>query len=188
MAIKKSRTERNLLIAFAGESQARNRYDFFAGVAKKEGYIKIQKVFLELAENERSHAKNFFKHLEGGDLKIEATFPAGKIGNTVENLKMAIEGETYEYTELYPKFARIAEEEGFKNISILFKSIAVAEKHHAETLKELLEELEKESIFKSQDKVLWKCEKCGYIMEGYEPPEKCPACNHPKAYFVKIER
>ena len=188
MSIKGSKTEKNLLIAFAGESQARNRYDFFAGVAKKEGYIKIHKIFLELAENERSHAKNFFKYLEGGELEINGAFPAGKIGNTIENLENSIIGETYEYEELYPKFAKIAEKEGFKSIAILFRSIAVAEKHHAEVLKNVLTELKNEKIFKSDQKVLWKCEKCGYIMEGYEPPERCPACNHPKAYFTKLEK
>ncbi|KAF2955097.1 rubrerythrin [Marinitoga sp. 38H-ov] len=186
MSIKGTKTEKNLLIAFAGESQARNRYDFFAGVAKKEGYIKIQKAFLELAENERSHAKNFFKHLEGGELEITASFPAGKIGTTIENLKAAIEGETFEYEKLYQEFADIAEEEGFKEIAFLFRSIAIAEKHHSDILKALLEELENDTIFKSKEKVLWKCEKCGYIVEGYYPPEKCPACNHPKSYFVKI--
>ncbi|GAB6188434.1 rubrerythrin family protein [Marinitoga arctica] len=188
MSIKGTNTEKNLLIAFIGESQVRNRYDFFAGVAKKEGYVKIQKVFLELSENERSHAKNFFKFLEGGDVEIKSYFPAGKIGNTLENLKMSIDEEIHEYETLYPKFAKIAEKEGFKNISFLFKSIAIAEKHHAKILKDLLEELEKDTIFKSEEKVLWKCEKCGYIIEGYEPPEKCPACNHSKAYFIKIEK
>ncbi|SHE81503.1 Rubrerythrin [Marinitoga hydrogenitolerans DSM 16785] len=186
MSIKSSKTEKNLLIAFIGESQARNRYDFFAGVAKKDGYIKIQKTFLELSENERSHAKNFYKHIEGGDLNLTVSFKPGKIGNTIENLRFSINEEIEEYSKLYPEFARIAEEEGFKDISILFKSIAVAEKHHAEILQNLLNEIETGNIFKSNKKVLWKCEKCGYIMEGFEPPEKCPACNHPKAYFVKI--
>jgi len=183
MNLKGSKTEKNLLKAFAGESQARNRYTFFASQAKKEGYEQIASIFLETADNEKEHAKRFFKFLEGGMVEITATFPAGKIGSTEENLKASAEGENEEHTKLYPEFAKIAEEEGFKEIALVFKHIAMVEKEHEKRYLKLLDNIKKGTVFKSEKPIKWKCRNCGYIHEGTEPPEKCPSCAHPKSYF-----
>lgn len=182
-SIKGTKTEQNLLKAFAGESQARNRYDFYAKQARKEGLEQIAALFLETAENERSHAKQFFKHLEGGMVEITATYPAGMIGTTLENLKAAAEGENEEWTILYPEFARTAEEEGFKKIASLFKVIAKIEKAHEKRYRKLYDNLEKGLVFEREEKVVWKCRVCGYLHEGKKPPLYCPACEHPQAYF-----
>ncbi len=182
-SIKGTKTEKNLLTAFAGESQARNRYDYFASVAKKEGYVQISKIFAETALNEKEHAKRLFKFLEGGEVEISEAFPAGKIGTTPENLKAAAEGENYEHSKMYPEFAKIAQEEGFNEIAAVFRAIAKAEVGHEARFLKLLENIEKDRVFKREGKVRWRCSNCGYIHEGPEPPEKCPACAHPKAYF-----
>lgn len=182
--LKGSQTEKNLLKAFAGESQARNRYSYFASVAKKEGYEQIAAIFTETADNEKEHAKRFFKFLESGEaLEITAMYPAGKIGTTLENLKAAAAGENEEWTELYPDFAKIAEEEGFKDVAICFTMIAKVEKEHEERYKKLAENIEKSEVFKKSKKERWKCRNCGYVHEGESAPEKCPACVHPKDYF-----
>ena len=181
--IRGTETERNLLTAFAGESQARNRYTYFASQAKKEGYEQIAAVFLETADNEKEHAKRLFKFLEGGEVEIRAAFPAGVIGDTKENLRAAARGENYEHTEMYPGFAQKAEEEGFNEIASVFRSIAVAEKQHERRYLALLENIEKGRVFKREEVVRWKCRNCGYVHEGVEPPEVCPACAHPRAYF-----
>jgi len=183
MSIKGTKTEQNLLKAFSGESQARNRYTYFASKAKKEGYEQISKVFTETADNEKEHAKRLFKFLEGGELEITASFPAGVIGSTVENLKASAGGENHEYTTMYPEFAKIAEEEGLEEVAIVFKSIAVAEKQHEKRYLGLLKNLEGSKVFKKDEAATWKCGNCGYIHEGEEAPEKCPACDHPKAHF-----
>ncbi len=183
MDMKGSRTEKNLLIAFAGESQARNRYTYFASKAKNEGYEQIAAIFLESADQEKEHAKREFKYLQGGDLEITAAYPAGVIGDTAANLKAAAAGEHYEWTEMYPDFAKIADEEGFKELAVVFRAIAIAEEHHEKRYLELLKNLEKGEIFKKNSKVKWKCRNCGYIYEGEAAPERCPACDHPKAYF-----
>jgi len=183
MSIKGTKTEQNLLKAFAGESQARNRYDYFASVAKKEGLEQIAAMFTETALNEKEHAKRFFKFLEGGMVEITASYPAGVISTTLDNLKAAADGENEEWTELYPEFARIAEEEGFKEIAQAFKMIAKVEKHHEERYRKLYENLEAGKVFKRDGKVIWKCRNCGFIHEGTVAPQKCPACDHPQAYF-----
>lgn len=182
-SIKGTKTEKNLLTAFAGESQARNRYTYFASQAKKEGYEQIAAIFIETANNEKEHAKRIFKLLEGGEVEITASYPAGVIGDTKENLKAAAAGENHEYTEMYPEFACIAEEEGFSDIAAVFRAIAVAEKEHEKRYLSLLENVEKSRVFRREKIVRWKCRNCGYIYEGTEPPEKCPACAHPRAYF-----
>lgn len=182
-SLKGTRTERNLLTAFAGESQARNRYTYFASQARKEGYEQIAAIFLETADNEKEHAKRLFKFLEGGEVEIMAAFPAGKIGNTKENLKAAAEGENYEHTKMYPEFAKIADEEGFPEIAAVLRAIAVAEEYHEKRFRTLLENLEKDRVFKREKPVKWRCRNCGYVHEGTEAPEKCPACAHPRAYF-----
>jgi len=182
-SIKGTKTEKNLLIAFAGESQARNRYTYFASQAKKEGYEQIAAIFLETADNEKEHAKRLFKLLEGGEVEITASFPAGVLGNTKENLKAAATGENYEHTKLYPEFARIAEEEGFPHIAAIFKAIAVAEKQHEKRFLALLENIDNDRVFKRDIVVKWRCRNCGYIHEATEAPEACPACAHPRAYF-----
>ncbi|HHF98938.1 MAG TPA: rubrerythrin family protein [Candidatus Aerophobetes bacterium] len=182
-SLKGTKTEKNLLTAFAGESQARNRYTFFASRARKEGYEQIAGVFLETADNEKEHAERFFKFLEGGEVEIKASFPAGVIGSTRENLKAAASGENYEHTKMYPEFARIAEEEGFLEIASVFKAVAVAEKQHEKRYLSLLENIEKDRVFKREEVVKWRCRNCGYIHEGKEVPEECPSCAHPRAYF-----
>ena len=181
--IKGTQTEKNLLTAFAGESQARNRYTYFASVAKKAGYEQIAAIFLETADNEKEHAKRLFKFLEGGDAEVSATFPAGIIGDTKSNLEAAAAGENYEHTQMYPGFADIAEKEGFQKVAEVFRNIAVAEIGHENRYRKLIENLEKEQVFKKDSAVRWKCRNCGYIHEGTEAPDACPACAHPKAYF-----
>jgi len=182
-SLKGTRTEKNLLTAFAGESQARNRYTYFASQAKKEGYEQISAIFTETADNEKEHAKRLFKFLEGGEVEIAAAFPAGKIGTTAENLRAAAAGENYEHTTMYPEFARIAEEEGFPEIAAVFRAIAVAEKQHEKRYLGLLKNIENGTVFKKPKKVVWKCRNCGYVHEGTEAPAQCPACAHPQAYF-----
>ena len=182
-SIKGTRTEKNLLHSFAGESQARNRYDFFAGVAKKEGLVQISKIFEETALQEKEHAKRFFKFLEGGAVEITASFPAGVIGNTLENIKAAASGEHEEWTEAYPEFARIAREEGFPEIAVLWERVSIAEKQHEKRYNDLWKNLEAGKVFKRDGVVIWRCLNCGYIHEGTEAPKLCPACLHPQAYF-----
>jgi rubrerythrin len=178
-----TRTEQNLLKAFAGESQARMRYDFFASQAKKEGLEQIAAIFLETSGNEREHAKRFFKFLEGRNLEITATYPAGKIGTTLENLKAAAEGETEEWTILYPEFAKVAEEEGFKEIATAFRMITKIEKAHSERYMKLYGNLEAGKVFEREGVIVWKCRNCGYLHEGKKAPEICPACLHPQSFF-----
>ena len=182
-SIKGTKTEQNLLKAFAGESQARNRYTFFASVAKKEGYEQISAIFTETAEQEKEHAKKFFKYLEGGIVEITASFPAGIISTTIENLKAAAEGENEEWTILYPEFAKIAEEEGFKDVALTFKNIAKVEAHHESRYRALLERIEKGETFERSEEIEWQCRNCGYVHKGTKAPNECPACNHPQAYF-----
>lgn len=182
-SLKGTRTEKNLMVAFAGESQARNRYSYYASQAKKEGYEQIAAIFLETADNEKEHAKRLFKFLEGGEVVIEAAFPAGTIGSTAQNLAAAAGGENHEYSVMYPEFAEVAEEEGFKEIAAVLRAIARAEQGHERRFLALLENIEKGKVFKREEKVTWRCRNCGYIHEGNEAPEACPACAHPKAYF-----
>ncbi len=182
-SLKGTKTEKNLLAAFAGESQARNRYDYFASKAKKEEYVQVANIFLETALNEKEHAKRLFKLLEGGEIEICAGFPAGVIGSTIENLKASAAGENHEHTEMYPAFAKEAEEEGFSAIADIFSSIAVAEKQHEKRFLDFLENIEKGTVFKKEERVKWRCSNCGYIHEGTEAPDMCPACAHPRAYF-----
>ncbi len=186
-SLKGTKTEKNLLTAFAGESQARNRYTYFASRARKDGYQQILGVFLETADNEKEHAKRLFKFLEGGEVEISAGFPAGVIGDTKENLKASAAGENYEHTKMYPEFARIAEEEGFSKIAGVMRSIAVAEKRHGERYLILLENIEKDRVFKREKVVKWKCRNCGYVHEGPDASEECPACEHPRAYFELLD-
>ncbi len=181
--LKGTKTEKNILTAFAGESQARNRYTYFASQAKKEGYEQIRGIFLETSDNEKEHAKRLFKFLEGGEVEIAASFPAGVIGNTKENLKASAAGEKYEHTKMYPEFAVTAEEEGFDEIAAVFKAIATAEEQHEKRYLALLENIEKNRVFKRKETKRWRCRNCGYVHEGTEAPEKCPACAHPMAYF-----
>jgi rubrerythrin len=176
-------TEKNLLKSFAGESQARMRYDYFSKQAKKDGLEQISAIFAETALNEKEHAKRFFKFLEGRDVEITATYPAGKIGTTLENLKAAATGEHEEWTELYPAFAKIADEEGFPEIASAFRKIAEVEKAHETRYKTLYDNLEAGNVFKRNGKTIWKCRNCGYLHEGESAPDKCPACLHPQAYF-----
>ncbi|MBD3243623.1 MAG: rubrerythrin family protein [Chitinivibrionales bacterium] len=182
--IRGTETEKNLLKSFAGESQARNRYTFAAGVAEKEGYPQIAELFLETADNERVHAKTMFKHLETSDpVEITASYPGGKIGTTLENLQEGIDGENEEHSELYPAFAETAAKEGFPEIAAMYRSIAKVEARHEERYRALKTAVENGTVFKKADKVLWKCRKCGYIHEGADAPKTCPACNHPQKYF-----
>ena len=181
--LKGTQTEKNILTAFAGESQARNRYTFFASKAKKEEYNQIHGIFLETAANEKEHAERLFKFLEGGEVEVQAAFPAGIIGSTVDNLKASAGGENYEYTTMYPEFAKIADEEGFPEVAAAMRAIAVAEKQHEKRYLALLDNLDNNRVFKRDDVVKWQCRNCGYIHEGTEPPEECPACAHSKAYF-----
>ena len=178
-----TKTEQNLLKAFAGESQARMRYDYFSKQAKKEGLEQISALFAETSLNEKEHAKRFFKFLEGRPVEITATYPAGKIGTTLENLKASADGENEEWTELYPEFARIAEEEGFKEVANAFKLIARVEEAHEKRYRKLYENLESGKVFKRDDKIVWKCRNCGYLHEGTTAPKTCPACLHPQAHF-----
>lgn len=178
-----TKTEQNLLKAFAGESQARMRYDYFSKQAKKEGLEQISAIFAETALHEQQHAKRFFKFLEGNMVEITATYPAGKIGTTMENLKASAEGENEEWTELYPEFARVAEEEGFKDVAMAFKMIAKVEETHEARYRTLYNNLEEGKVFKRGDKVIWKCRNCGFVHEGTVAPNMCPACQHPQAHF-----
>lgn len=181
--LKGTKTEKNLLKAFAGESQARNRYSYFSGQARKEGYVQIANIFEETANQEREHAKRFFKFLKGGDLEITATFPAGVIGTTAENLKAAACGENEEWTTLYPAFAATAREEGFPAVGTLFDAVSVSEKQHEKRYLDLLANVEKGTVFTKDKEVVWKCHNCGYIHSGTTAPENCPACAHPQAHF-----
>jgi len=178
-----TQTETNIMTAFAGESQARNRYSFFAKAAKKEGFVQIAYIFDRTAEQERAHAKTLFNLLEGGEVEIQAAFPAGTISTTMENLEEAAAGEEHEYKEMYPDFAATAKEEGFPIIAAVFTAIAKAEKQHAKHYRDFIANLKSGQVFKRDDSVVWYCSKCGYIHEGTEPPKKCPACAHPQGYF-----
>jgi Rubrerythrin len=183
MSIKGTQTEQNLLKSFAGESQARNRYTFFASKAKKDGFEQIAAIFEETASQEKEHAKLFFKFLEGGMVNITASFPAGVIGSTAENLLAAAEGEHEEWDLLYPEFARIAEEEGFANIAEAFRLVATVEVRHEKRYRKLLQNIEKGEVFKRAEKKVWACRNCGFLHEGEEAPDSCPCCQHPLSYF-----
>ena len=183
MQLKGSKTEKNILTAFAGESQARNRYTYFSSQAKKEGYVQIADIFDETANQEKEHAKRLFKLLEGGEVLIEAAFPAGVIGTTVENLKESAGGEHYEWEEMYPSFAKTANDEGFTKIAAIFEAIAVAEKQHEKSYLALLKNIETGKVFKRDNPVVWRCRNCGYLHEDYEAPAECPACDHKRAHF-----
>jgi len=182
-SLKGTQTEKNLLAAFAGESQARNRYSFFASKAKKEGYEQIAGIFQETADNEKEHAEIFFKHLEGEDVEITAMYPAGVIGTTEENLLAAAEGEKMEWGTLYPDFAGTAEEEGFPEVASSFREIAKVEAYHEKRYRKLYDNVKNNKVFKKEKKVKWKCRNCGYVIECDEAPKKCPACNHPQSYY-----
>ena len=181
--LKGSQSEKNLLTAFAGESQARNRYSYFASQAKTDGYVQISSIFEETANQEKEHAKRLFKFLEGGEAEVKAGFPAGLIGSTLENLKEAAGGEHYEWTEMYPGFAKIAREEGFNDIGAVFEAISVAEKQHEKRYLDLAGNIEAGRVFKRDKKVVWRCRNCGYLHEGEKAPKECPACAHPQAHF-----
>ena len=185
MSLKGTKTEQNLLKAFAGESQARNRYTMFAKIAKKEGYEQISEMFLETAANEYMHAKIFFRHLEGGVVEITAAYPAGIEGTTPENLLAAAQGENEEWTELYPEFARIAEEEGFPKVAASFRQIAKIEKDHEERYRKFLQNIEEDIVFKSEEEVVWFCRVCGHVHVAKRAPGMCPVCLHSKAYFER---
>jgi len=182
-SLKGSKTEKNLLKSFAGESQARNRYTFFASVARKEGYVQIQRIFEETAANEKEHAEVFFKYLEGGEVEITAAYPAGKIGITEENLLAAAEGELLEWGTLYSDFAKMAREEGFLDVAENFTEIAEDEEAHEKRYRKLLENVKNGTVFKRDEQVEWHCINCGYIHHGKEAPEVCPACKHPQSYY-----
>jgi len=183
MELKGSQTEKNLLKAFAGESQARNRYTYFAGAARKEGLEQMAGIFEETANQEKEHAKRFFQFLPGGEVEITATFPAGKIATTLENLRAAAGGEHEEWTQLYPQFAAVARQEGFESVARVFDLISVAEKHHEARYRNFLQALESGTVFRKDETVIWYCRNCGYLHEGKEAPKACPACAHPQAYF-----
>lgn len=182
-SIKGTKTEKNLLASFAGESQARNRYTYFASAARKEGYEQIANIFTETAENEKEHAKVFFKYLEGGDVEITAAYPAGKINNTNANLEAAAAGENLEWTTLYSDFGRIAEEEGFPEVARSFEQIAKVERFHESRYRRLINNIANGEVFKKKAPVKWHCINCGYVYEGDEAPKECPACKHPQAYY-----
>jgi len=184
MELKGSQTEKNLMCAFAGESQARNRYTYYASVAKKEGYVQISDIFTETANQEKEHAKRLFKLMDGGEIEIPAsTFPAGPVGDTRQNLLDAAAGEEHEWTEMYPGFALIAQEEGFTDIATVFTAIAVAEKQHDKRYKKLAVNIEAGRVFEREEKIVWRCRNCGYLHEGTKALNKCPACDHPQAHF-----
>ena len=183
MEFKGSQTEKNLLAAFAGESQARNRYTYFASAARKEGYEQISAIFLETAENEKEHAKLFFNLLKGGEVEMVASYPAGPAGDTAANLKAAADGENLEWTTLYSNFAEVAKKEGFTEISETFSQVAKVEKFHEERYRSLLKNMKEGKVFKKDSSVKWHCRNCGYVFEGREAPEKCPVCEHPRAHF-----
>jgi len=182
-SIQGTQTEKNLMTAFAGESQARNRYTYFAGVARKEGLVQIAEIFAETADQEKEHAKRFFKFLEGGDVEITESFPAGILSTTLENLKAAAEGEEHEWEEMYPGFAKTAREEGFPAVAAAFDAISIAEKQHGKRYRDLAKNLEEGHVFKRDGKVVWRCRNCGYLHEADEAPKTCPACLHPQSYF-----
>lgn len=182
-AIKGTKTEKNLLASFAGESQARNRYTYFVGVARKAGYEQIAAIFLETADNEKEHAKRFFKLLEGGDVEITTSYPAGVIGDTAANLEAAAAGENLEWTKLYKQAEEVARQEGFEEVAIQFKEIAEVEEQHEIRYRKLLKNIKEGKVFKKDTVVKWKCRNCGYVHEGKEAPEKCPACAHPQGYY-----
>lgn len=181
--LKGTQTEKNILTAFSGESQARNRYTYFASQAKKDGYVQMQAIFEETAAQEKEHAKRLFKFLEGGEVEITAAFPAGVIGTTLENLKASAAGENYEHTQMYPDFAKTAREEGFDDIADVFMAIAVAEKQHEKRYNDLAANIEAGRVFKRDTKTTWRCRNCGYTHEGDEAPDLCPACAHQQAHF-----
>jgi rubrerythrin len=183
MELKGSRTEKNLLASFAGESQARNRYTYFASQARKDGYMQIADIFEETASQEKEHAKRFFSFLKGGDVEIVAAFPAGVVGGTVDNLTAAAMGENHEHTTMYPGFAAVAKEEGFEEIARLWNAVSVAEKQHEKRYRDLAENIGKGRVFKRDTKVVWRCRNCGYLHEGPEAPQSCPACAHPQSYM-----
>ncbi|MGD0805695.1 MAG: rubrerythrin [Candidatus Bathyarchaeia archaeon] len=184
--LKGSETEKNLLKAFAGESQARNRYTYFTNVAKKEGFEQIAGIFQETADNEREHAEIFFKHLEGGDVSITAFYPAGRIGTTAENLLAAAEGELLEWGTLYPGFERVAREEGLDRVAESFKEITEIEVRHEKRYRKLLEDVKAGTVFKNSELIKWKCRNCGYVHEGKEAPKVCPACKHPQSFYERL--
>lgn len=186
-SIKGTKTEQNLLKAFAGESQARTRYTYFASVAKKEGYEQIAAVFMETAEQEKEHAKRFFKFLEGGMVEITASYPAGIISNTIENLAAAAAGENEEWSILYPEFARVAEEEGFKEVAVAFRMIAKVEEEHERRYRILLERVTNNTVWVRDGEIYWQCRNCGYVHKGKKAPQKCPACVHPQAFFEPMK-
>lgn len=182
-SLKGTKTEKNLLASFAGESQARNRYTYFASKAKKEGFEQISAIFLETADNEKEHAKVFFKYLEGGDVEITASYPAGVIGDTKTNLEEAAAGENMEWTTLYADFARVAKDEGFDDIAVSFEQIAKVEKFHEARYRKFVNNIANKEVFKKKTPVKWHCRNCGYVFEGAEPPKECPACKHPQSYY-----
>jgi rubrerythrin len=181
--LKGSQTEKNLITAFAGESQARNRYTYFSSKAKKEGFVQMSLIFEETANQEKEHAKRLFKFLEGGSVEVSAAFPAGVIGSTLENLKAGAAGENYEWTEMYPGFAKTAREEGLSEIADVFEAIAVAEKQHEKRYLDLAANIEADRVFKRDEEKAWRCINCGYLHKGKAAPDLCPACAHPKAHF-----
>ena len=182
-SLKGTQTEKNLITSFAGESQARNRYTYFAGQARKEGLVQISMIFEETANQEKEHAKRFFKFLEGGDVEVSAAFPAGVIGSTSENLKAAAGGENYEWTTMYPGFAKVARDDGFDAVALVYEAICVAEKQHEKRYNDLRANVEGGKVFKKDKKVVWRCINCGYLYEGEQAPKSCPACAHPQAYY-----
>jgi rubrerythrin len=181
--LKGTQTEKNLLTAFAGESQARNRYSYFSSTAKKEGYVQIADIFEETANQEKEHAKRLFKFLEGGEVEVAAAFPAGTIGSTLENLMASAAGENYEHSTMYPGFAQIARKEGFDAVAMVFEAIAVAEKQHEKRYNDLAANIEAGQVFKRKEAVEWRCRNCGYLHNSTDAPEMCPACSHPQAHF-----
>jgi len=182
-SLKGTKTEKNILTAFCGESQARNRYTYFVKQAKTEGFVQIADIFEETADQEKEHAKRLFKLLEGGEVEITGSFPAGVIGTTSENLAEAAAGEHYEWTTMYPEFASVAREEGFSKIAVIFESIAIAEKQHEKRYLDLKKNVDNGTVFKKETSLVWRCRNCGYLFEGNEAPAKCPACDHPQAHF-----
>jgi rubrerythrin len=182
-SVKGTKTEKNLLASFAGESQARNRYTYFASQARKEGYVQVSMIFEETANQEKEHAKRFFKFLEGGELEVTAAFPSGVVGSTLDNLKAAAAGENHEHTSMYPGFARVAREEGFEAIAQVYDAVSVAEKQHEKRYRDLAANIENDRVFKRSERVVWRCINCGYLHEGQEAPESCPACAHPQSYY-----
>ncbi len=183
MSVRGTKTEKNILTAFCGESQARNRYTYFASQARKEGYVQIADIFEETANQEREHAKRLCKLLEGGEVEVSAKFPAGVIGTTTENLKEAAGGEHHEWSSMYPGFAQKAREEGFDAVALVFDAVSVAEKQHEKRYNGLLKNVKEGTVFKKDKKVVWRCLNCGYLYEGTEAPKACPACAHPQAYY-----